>query len=108
VAGGESEDHMADLPVVAVITARAGSEQQVQQALSALVEPTRSEPGCISYDLLVSAADPATFITMESWRSQADLDAHLQTPHVQQALSVAGDHLAQTPAIHPLRHVTGS
>jgi quinol monooxygenase YgiN len=45
---------------------------------------------------------------MESWRSQADLDAHLQTPHVQQALSVAGDHLAQTPAIHPLRHVTGS
>jgi quinol monooxygenase YgiN len=71
---------MADLPVVAVITARAGSEQQVQQALSALVEPTRSEPGCISYDLLVSAADPA----------------------------VAGDHLAQTPAIHPLRHVTGS
>jgi quinol monooxygenase YgiN len=43
---------------------------------------------------------------MESWRSQADLDAHLQTPYVQQALAAAGDHLAQAPAIHPLRHVT--
>jgi quinol monooxygenase YgiN len=107
VAGGESEDPMADLPVVAVITAKAGSEQQVQQALTALVEPTRSEPGCISYELLVSAADPATFITVETWRSQADLDAHLQTPHVQQALAAAGDHLAEAPAIHPLRPVTG-
>jgi quinol monooxygenase YgiN len=47
---------MADLPVVAVITAKAGSEQQVQQALTALVEPTRSEPGCVSYYLLVPAA----------------------------------------------------
>jgi quinol monooxygenase YgiN len=99
---------MADLPVVAVITAKAGSEQQVQQALAEIVEATRSEPGCISYDLHVSAVDPATFITMESWRSQADLDAHLQTPHVQAALAAAGDHRAQAPAIHPLMPVAGS
>ena len=99
---------MADLPVVAVLTAKAGSEQQVQQALAALVEPTRAEPGCVSYDLHVSAADPATFITVESWRSQADLDAHMQTPHVQQALGAAGDHLAQAPAIHPLRPAADS
>ncbi len=98
---------MADLPVVAVITAKAGSEQQVEQALTELVEPTRSEPGCISYNLLVSGADPATFITVETWRSQADLDAHLQTSHVQQALAAAGEHLAESPAIHPLKPVTG-
>ena len=93
---------MADLPVVAVITAKPGSEKLVGEALSALVEPTRAEEGCISYELFVSAADPATFVTMESWRSQVDLDAHLQTPHVQGALGAAGEHLAQTPAIHPL------
>jgi quinol monooxygenase YgiN len=98
---------MADLPVVAVITAVSGSEQRVHEALSALVAPTRSEPGCISYELFVSAADPATFITVESWRSSADLDAHLQTPHVQQALATAGGHLAQAPAIHPLTPATG-
>lgn len=93
---------MADLPVVAVITAKPGSEKQVEEALNALIEPTRAEPGCVSYNLFVSAADPATFITVETWRSQADLDAHLQSAHVQGALGAAGEHLAQAPGIHPL------
>lgn len=93
---------MADLPVVAVITARPGSEKQVEEALNALIEPTRAEAGCVSYNLFVSAADPATFITVETWSSQADLDAHLQAPHVQGALTAAAEHLAGTPGIHPL------
>jgi quinol monooxygenase YgiN len=97
---------MADLQVVAVLTARTGSEQAVGEALNALVEPTRAEPGCTSYHLFVSEADPATFITVETWRSQDDLDAHFQTPHVQQALAAAGDHLAAAPAIHPLSKVS--
>jgi quinol monooxygenase YgiN len=97
---------MADLQVVAVITAKAGSEKLVGDALSALVAPTRSEAGCSSYELSVSLADPATFISVETWRSQDDLDAHLQTPHVQQALATAGDHLAAAPAIHPLSNVS--
>jgi quinol monooxygenase YgiN len=98
---------MAYLPVVGVITARAGSEKEIAAALSALVEPTMAEDGCLSYQLFTSAADPATFITVETWRSQADLDAHLRTPHVRQVLSAAGDHLSQAPAIHPLTPVTG-
>ncbi|HEY2287625.1 MAG TPA: putative quinol monooxygenase [Streptosporangiaceae bacterium] len=97
---------MADLQVVAVLTARAGSEQAVGAALNALVEPTRAEPGCTSYQLFVSAADPATFITVETWRSQDDLDAHFQTEHVQHALATAGEHLAAAPAVHPLSVVS--
>lgn len=96
---------MADLQVVAVLTAKPGSEKLVGEALSALIEPTRSEAGCTSYELYVSAADKATFITVETWSSRDDLDAHMQTAHVQQALSAAGDHLAQAPAIHPLSPV---
>lgn len=97
---------MGDLQVVAVLTAKPGSEAVVGEALRALVGPTQSEEGCRSYQLFASAADPATFITVETWRSQDDLDAHLQTPHVQQALVAAGDHLAQAPAIHPLSEVS--
>ena len=93
---------MANLQVVAVMTAKPGSEKPVADALQALVEPTRSEAGCNSYQLFVSAVDPATFITVETWSSREDLDAHLRSPHVQQALSAAGDHLAQAPAVHPL------
>jgi quinol monooxygenase YgiN len=93
---------MANLQVVAVMVSKPGSQRQVADALSALVEPTRAEAGCLSYQLYVSAVDPATFITVETWNSREDLDAHLQSPHVQQALSAAGDLLAHDPAIHPL------
>ncbi len=93
---------MADLHVVAVLPAKPGSESAVKEALTALVAPTRAEEGCLSYDLYESAAAPGTFITTELWRSQADLDAHLQTAHIAQAMSVAADHLAGAPQIHPL------
>jgi quinol monooxygenase YgiN len=93
---------MSDLDVVAVLKAKAGSEAVLQQALSALVEPTRAEDGCLSYALLQSAVDATTFITIERWRSQADLDAHMQTPHIAQALQSAAEALDGPPAIHPL------
>jgi quinol monooxygenase YgiN len=93
---------MADLQVVAVITAKAGSESLVGDALRTLAESARSAQGCIAFDLFTSTADPATFVAIETWRSQRDLDAHLNSPSVQQAFEAASDHLAQTPAIHPL------
>ncbi|MEP6843431.1 MAG: putative quinol monooxygenase [Pseudolysinimonas sp.] len=93
---------MSDLHVVAVLTAKAGSEAVVREALEALVEPTRAEAGNRGYALYSSAADPTVFVTIEEWASQADLDAHLGTPHIATALQAAGDHLAAAPAIHPL------
>ncbi len=93
---------MADLNVVALLKAKPGSEAQVQAALAALVAPTLAEAGCIAYELFESKAEPGTFITVEKWASQADLDAHLGTTHVQAALGAAGEHLDGTPAVHPL------
>ena len=97
-----SLDGMPDLHVVAILTAKSGSEGVVGDALSKLVGPTREEEGCLAYDLSVSAVDPTAFVTVERWRSQDDLNAHMKTPHVAEALATAGDHLAAAPAIHPL------
>ena len=96
---------MPEIPVVAVIVARDGQEDVVRQALRALVAPTRQEEGCLAYELFESAAAPGTFITQERWRDGSDLDAHLQTEHVQQALATTGDALASAPGIHPLTPV---
>lgn len=90
------------LEVVAVVSAKPGQEDVVRDALAALVGPTRQEEGCESYELFASAAAPGTFVFVERWRSQEDVDAHLQTPHVSQAFAAAGDALAEAPAIHPL------
>ena len=99
---------MANLQVVAVMTAKPKAVKPVGEALLALVEPARSEPGCNSYQLFTSAVDPATSITVETWSSQEELNAYYQSPQVQQALSAASDHMAQAPAIHPLIPVNTS
>ncbi|SDR75802.1 Quinol monooxygenase YgiN [Nocardioides scoriae] len=89
--------------VVAVITAKPGSEDAVRAALEALVAPTRAEAGCLSYDLSESVAAPGTFVTVEEWSDPSDLDQHLATDHVQGALASVGEQLAAPPAIHPLK-----
>lgn len=93
---------MADLTVVAVLVAQPGKEDLVRDALVALVPPTLQEEGCMAYALSESASQPGTFVTVETWRAQADLEAHMGTPHVQAALAAAGDAFASAPAIHPL------
>ena len=93
------------LLVVATMTAKPGSETVVRDALRALAASSREEEGNVGYELYQSAADPTVFVTQEHWRGQADLDAHMQTPHVEQAFAVAGEHLAAPPAIHPLQPV---
>lgn len=97
---------MSDLKVVAVLKAKPGTESIVEKALTALVQATRAEAGCISYELFRSESDANTFITMEAWRSHEDLDAHMRTAHIAQALQVAGDALDGGPAIHPLTPVS--
>lgn len=89
--------------VVAVIIAKPGSEDAVRDALLGLVGPTREESGCIAYSLSESLAAAGTFITVEEWNDPSDLDLHVQTPHVQSALSALGSELAAPPAIHPLK-----
>ena len=93
---------MADLKVVALLRAKEGSVGVLRDALQAIVEPTRAEPGCLAYDLFESTVDPNTMITVELWRSQADLDAHMETAHIAGAIAAVGDHFAGPPEIHPL------
>ena len=93
---------MPEIDVVAVLTAKAGSEGIVAAALHDLLAPTRAEPGCVSYELFTSAASAQTFIMIEKWKSDDDLAAHLQSAHIAAALAAAGEHLADPPAIHTL------
>jgi quinol monooxygenase YgiN len=73
--------------VVARIVARSGKEDELRTLLRGLIEPTRREPGCVTYELLQNTADPTDFTFVEEWSSGADLDAHLQSAHLRQARS---------------------
>ncbi len=96
---------MTTVDVVAVLKAKAGSEAVVQEGLEALGASSREEEGCLSYELYVSTAEPGTFVTVEHWRSQADLDAHMASPHLAAAVGAAAEHFGEAPVIHVLSHL---
>lgn len=83
------------LTVIATIKAKAGKEEQMQQDLMGLVAPSRTELGCITFDLLIDNQDPSIFILYENWESQSDLDAHYQQPYVQRVFEAYKETLAE-------------
>lgn len=70
------------LPVVAIFVAKPGFEEKLETLFRSVVEPTLREEGCISYQVNRDMGNPRRFVFTEEWRSQADLDRHLATPHL--------------------------
>ncbi len=68
--------------IIAHFTAKPGKEKELQEFLATLVAPTRSEPGCIRYEVNQDLDDPATFTFVESFADKAGFDAHCATPYV--------------------------
>jgi quinol monooxygenase YgiN len=87
------------LTVVALFRSKPGKEAQLRELLTTLLAPTRVEEGCLNYDLHQGAEDPGRFLFHENWRSKADLDRHLGTPHVTGVLSKLGELVAEAPQI---------
>ncbi len=83
------------LTVIARIKAKPGLEETVHAEIHALIKPTRSEDGCINYDLHISKDDSSLFLLHENWRSRQDLDDHLAMPYLQAFLGKAPDLLAE-------------
>ena len=60
--------------------AKEGEYQRALEAAIALVAKSVSHQGCSSYDAFESATRGDVFAIIETWESQALLDAHMQTP----------------------------
>ena len=77
-----TDDRRDLLTVIAHMRAAPGKRDELRAALEALVEPTSKEQGYVNYDLHQSIEDPDRFFFYENWESDADLDAHLDAPHL--------------------------
>ncbi len=93
------------ITIMARITARAGSEDELRQVLEHLLAPTRQEVGCVSYELFHNQDNPLDFVTVERWREQSAADAHLATQHVAAAIQRAGALMTAAPLIHRFQPV---
>ncbi len=94
------------LRVVATIPTEPEAATKVRAGLTELLTATRAEEGCLAYDFFESQSAPGTFIAVEAWRSQADLDAHMATPHIAAAFELLGPSLTGEVQIHPLAPLT--
>ena len=87
------------LRVIARVKAKPDHIAQVRATLTTLVDATRREPGCLSYELLQSHADATEFVFVERWVSAAEEQAHFVTPHLLTTLQQLTSLLASEPQI---------
>jgi len=75
------------LRIVAHLRAQEGKGAELGEALKGLLDPTRAEPGNISYELLASLDDDRDYTFVEEYRDGDAFDAHMNTPHIAAALA---------------------
>lgn len=90
---------MEPISVVATIKAKPGKEAETKKLLLKLVEETHEEPGCLTYMLHESKADPRTFIFYEEWESEKALNEHLASKHVAAAMQRKDELLASVEIV---------
>lgn len=69
--------------VVAHFKPKPGKLEEARQLLLGFTAPTRAEKGCVFYDLHENPSDPEDLTFIEEWESEADLDAHGGSAHIQ-------------------------
>lgn len=73
---------MNKLTIVANIKAKSEEIELVKGELLKLIDTTRSEEGCINYDLHQDNNDPTSFLFFENWSSRDLWQAHMANTHL--------------------------
>lgn len=96
---------MSQVTLLVKLQAKSGKEEDLLRELTAMIEPSRKESGCIQYDLNRAPDNREIFWFVEKWASQAALDEHNKTPHYLQLQQTIGDLLeeAERVTLEPVR-----
>jgi quinol monooxygenase YgiN len=94
--------------VFAILTAQPGKESILRDTLLAMIEPTKKEPGCISYMLHEDPKNPSAYYFFEIYKDQAATDFHMNSPYLAAALAKVGPILAGTPVIAQTKLIGGA
>jgi quinol monooxygenase YgiN len=88
-------------PILVIARARGLSTERERFIAAArdCIAATRREQGCLGYDICESLSDPGHFISVESWEKRDDVDRHMQQPHLQAFLAIAGTCFSAAPVI---------
>ena len=91
--------------IMARITSLPESAATMKTLLAELVAQSRKEEGCLHYELFQRADAAHVFQTVERWRDQASVDAHMASPHVASAIAQGTPHFGAAPEIQAFSQV---
>ena len=94
------------LSLVAFIYAKPEFQDEVATTLKSLIELSRSEAGCINYDLHQSLDDPNVFVMYENWHDRGYLDQHFKMPYMQELMKALPEMLRPPLEMHYLDMVS--
>jgi quinol monooxygenase YgiN len=80
------------------MTVRSERRSDLLEAMRGLLEPARVERGCLSYRLYEDVEDGNTFILVEEWETQHDLESHIRTKNQRRLLTLM-DLLSEQPEL---------
>ena len=91
---------MSVIGIIATLKTQPGKEAELEKIFSGLSAQVKAnEKGCLLYDLFKSKSDPQTYVVMEQYATQADLEAHGKTDYFKAAFPALGATLAGQPTI---------
>jgi quinol monooxygenase YgiN len=70
------------LLVIGTIRLPPANLAQARAAMSAMVDASRAEEGCIDYSYAEDLFEPGLIRVSEQWRGQTALDRHLRSEHL--------------------------
>lgn len=78
---------------------QADHRDELLVAARRVCEASRSDAGCLTYGFFTDIEDPDVVVSLELWRDESSLSAHMQHEHTIAFLGVATDLLEGPPTV---------
>ena len=92
--------------LVARLKVREDAIEDAKKLALGIVADSRTEEGCINYDVHQSVDDPTVFVWHETWRDKQALDAHFEEPHFKEFFARGMEFAAEQPQITITRMIS--
>lgn len=86
--------------VTAKMKAKNGEKDKIIEKSQDIIESSRLESNCISYDLFASTEDDDVLMMFEKWKNQNALDLHMKTKHFKEFGKAIEEFLAEDLKIY--------
>lgn len=85
--------------LIARLKVRDNTVEEAKDLALKIVADSRTEKGCINYDVHQAIDDPTVFVWHETWKDKAALEAHFELPYLKEFFEKAVALAAEPPQI---------